>query len=348
MLANRDTNFDHSARARPPAGSWRILGVLAALLVCSLGWAKQQPAQPPASAAQPPAAAAQPPAPPAADKPPSYVGSETCQACHEDIYKAFQKNPHLRVEKDKKRGFEGRSCEACHGPGSKHAESATAADIRNPARLTPAEVDRTCLKCHLNKPTHVGRIQSGHARNQVGCTSCHAIHKNGPEGLVTRKAPAVNKLCGACHPGVWAQFQRPYKHPLPDGAMSCVDCHNPHGSFLPKSVQMTSGNQPGCFKCHGDKRGPFIYNHAPVQLEGCATCHEPHGSANPKMLIRHEVSILCLECHANIAQPSGISLGGVSGGIPPAIHDLRSPRYRNCTTCHIKIHGSNVERAFRR
>src|SRR5947207_8804135 len=93
----------------------------------------------------------------------TYVGSEACQMCHEDIYKAFRKNPHFAVETDKKRGWETRACESCHGPGSKHTESASAADIRNPAKLTPAETDRGCLNCHLNKPTHIGRIQGPHA-----------------------------------------------------------------------------------------------------------------------------------------------------------------------------------------
>ena len=54
----------------------------------------------------------------------TYVGSQTCQACHEDIFNAFQKSPHSVVETDKKRGWEGKACESCHGPGSKHAESA--------------------------------------------------------------------------------------------------------------------------------------------------------------------------------------------------------------------------------
>ncbi len=52
--------------------------------------------------------------------------SETCAACHEDIAKAFAKNPHHIVDTDKKRGFEGRACESCHGPGEAHAESADA------------------------------------------------------------------------------------------------------------------------------------------------------------------------------------------------------------------------------
>lgn len=284
--------------------------------------------------------------PEAAAGPATYVGSDTCQACHEDIHKAFQKNPHLAVETDKKRGWDGKACESCHGPGSKHAESTEAADIVNPAKQAPAEADRNCLKCHLNQPTHAGRLRGGHGKNQVSCAGCHAVHK-GSEALVARKADAVNRQCAACHTAEWAEFQRPHKHPLPQGAMSCVDCHNPHGSFLPRSIRTVSANEPGCFKCHGDKRGPFTFEHAPVRLEGCNACHQPHGSANPHMLARQEVRFVCLECHANIANPATAQTG-ILGGVPPAFHDLRSARFRNCTLCHIKVHGSYVDRSLLR
>src|SRR5438876_219858 len=127
--------------------------------------------------------------PPAAEvsKPAEFVGSEMCQACHEDIANAFKKNPHQLVETDKKRGWETKACESCHGPASKHTESLSAADIRQPAKLKPADTDRVCLTCHLNQPTHTGRINSSHAKNQVSCTACHSIHSNGPNGLVARK-----------------------------------------------------------------------------------------------------------------------------------------------------------------
>ena len=63
-------------------------------------------------------------------------GSETCQRCHEDIFKAFQKNPHQSGgNRQEIRAHPTQACEACHGPGSKHAESMNAADIRNPAKL---------------------------------------------------------------------------------------------------------------------------------------------------------------------------------------------------------------------
>jgi len=274
--------------------------------------------------------------------PPGYVGSEVCGACHEDILKVFQKSPHDAVETSKRRGFEGRACESCHGPGQKHIESTAAADIQNPGKLAAVAADKICLSCHLNQPTHIGRLRSSHMKDQVSCTSCHKVHANGGHDLVLRQAAAINQQCASCHLNVWAQFQEPNHHKLPEGAMSCVDCHNPHGSIRPAMLQSFGANEPGCFNCHADKRGPFTFEHAPVRFEGCAACHEPHGSANPRMLIRQEVRLVCLECHANLPGPNNTR--PVMGVVPPAFHDLRSPRFQNCTVCHQKIHGSHVDR----
>lgn len=282
-------------------------------------------------------------------RPAGYAGAETCQTCHEDIYKGLAKDAHGVLDKQTRtRGvkglsWQGMACEACHGPGAKHAESVDPKDIVNPAKQSMAASSDTCLACHRNQPTQNGRIQNAHAHNQVSCLGCHTVHKD-REALVSRKAGAINEKCASCHADVWAQFQRPHKHKLMEKAMSCVDCHNPHGSFLPKQIQAVSANEPGCLKCHGDKRGPFVFEHAPVKLEGCSTCHEPHGSANPRMLTRHEVRYQCLECHAN--KPIQTQVSGGLGGIPPGLHDMRSPRYRNCTTCHMKVHGSQVSREF--
>lgn len=277
----------------------------------------------------------------AQDQPSPYVGSSTCQACHEDIFNAVAKSPHHAVDTDKRRGWEGKACEACHGPGQKHAESASAADIRNPAKLTAAAADKLCLTCHLNTPTHVGRLQSSHAKDGVSCTSCHKVHEDGGAHLVVRKPEAINEQCSACHLTQAAQFHRPFHHKLPEGAMSCVDCHNPHGSVRPAMGQTFAANEPGCLNCHGDKRGPFMFEHGPVRFEGCQTCHEAHGSSNPRMLVRQEVRLVCLECHANL--PNGNKTGTL-GVVPPAFHDLRNPRFQNCTVCHQKIHGSHVDR----
>jgi len=294
---------------------------------------------------KPPATVPAPAAAPATPK--TYVGSGVCQSCHEDIFNAFQKDPHKAVDFDKKRGREDHACESCHGPASMHIETVSAEDIINPAKLTVARADETCLACHRNQATHIGRIQSGHAGGRVACSSCHSMHQSKPESLVARKAQTINQQCATCHTSIWAAFQRPHAHRLPQGAMSCADCHNPHGSFLSKQVRTFAANEPGCFSCHANLRGPFTYEHSPMRTEGCQTCHEPHGSANPKMLTRAEVRFVCLECHANLPQPLP-GTASVIGVVPPSFHDLRSPRYRNCTVCHQKIHGSHVDRNLTR
>ncbi len=124
--------------------------------------------------------------------------------------------------------------------------------------------------------------------------------------------------------------------------MSCVDCHNPHGGFRERSIQVAFANESACVVCHGDLRGPFTFEHAPVREEGCPACHEPHGSTNPRMLKRADQRSLCLECHSNLGVSTKL------GGSPPAFHDLRSARFQNCTGCHNNIHGSNVIRTLLR
>ncbi len=291
------------------------------------------------------AADAQPAAP---KKPAVTVGSDTCVVCHDAVLAGFKASPHAAIEKDTRRGWAGKACESCHGPGSIHAESSSKRDIVNPGSAPASQADKACLSCHLNAPTHVGRVQGGHARGQVSCAACHSIHKPVAGGEAALRASAVNQLCSQCHRQERAAFQRPHAHRLPQGAMSCVDCHNPHGTLLPRSLNAVSANESACLKCHGDKRGPFAYEHAPMRLEGCAACHEPHGSANPRMLTRHEVRFVCLECHASKPAATVQTLPPTLGGVPPAVHNLGNPRYRNCTICHVKIHGSHVSRALLR
>jgi len=56
-----------------------------------------------------------PATPPQENKPAEFVGSTTCQGCHEDIFNGFQKNPHQVVETDKKRGWIPKPARAATG-----------------------------------------------------------------------------------------------------------------------------------------------------------------------------------------------------------------------------------------
>jgi len=281
-------------------------------------------------------------------QPSAYAGTTTCATCHGDVAASFRRNPHWALELGLKgRGeWKDRVCEACHGPGAKHAESLEAAAIWQPDKLPARRAEEICLACHRGDQTHLGRIHGSHARGQVPCTDCHTIHGSRTESPAPRRPADVTAMCGQCHAAVVAEFARPHSHRLREGAISCVDCHNPHGELLAADQRLAMANEPGCVRCHGDKRGPFVFEHAPVRLEGCTSCHEPHGSVNPRMLTRSEVSVLCTQCHSTITTRA--TAAAALGGIPPAFHDLRSARFRNCTLCHQKIHGSQVNPDFLR
>src|SRR5215472_14459356 len=83
------------SKARPSRSRLAALIAAAAIFALLPGHGQDKPAGPAAAAA---------PADP--QKPADYVGSETCRMCHEDIFNAFQKNPHQAVETDRKRGWE--------------------------------------------------------------------------------------------------------------------------------------------------------------------------------------------------------------------------------------------------
>jgi predicted CXXCH cytochrome family protein len=305
---------------------------------------------------------------PASYNPEDYVGSETCKACHEEQFASFAKTIHSHLAdagwKNKTTG-----CESCHGPGKAHVDGGgDKTKIRTFEKETPKQISETCLACHAGKEEHNNYRRGEHWRNDIGCTDCHSPHVSaramkeikgdgsssiqpiGPfrANANTIDAPRMLKadqpqLCMKCHNETKSQFTRPFHHRVLEGSMKCSDCHNPHGGFEAKQARLATGADAACFKCHSDKQGPFVFEHAPLKVEGCASCHDPHGSANPKLLKRNNVSQLCLECHSNIGTQTGDSPGTPG---TPTFHNLTQARYQNCTICHTKIHGSNASRVF--
>ena len=66
-----------------------------------------------------------------------------------------------------------------------------------------------------------------------------------------------------------------------------------------------------CYSCHADKRGPYVFNHPPVE-ENCASCHNPHGSVHYKLLNEHTPN-LCQDCHEWSRHP-GTIYGAAAAG----------------------------------
>lgn len=257
----------------------------------------------------------------------TYVGSELCAGCHEDIAKAFKRNPHgskaFEMKSDK-------NCETCHGPGSAHSEEGNPDLIKSFKRMSASEGSETCLGCH-NSGKQMHWQGSVHDQRDLGCTTCHSIHSAKSDKWQLKMARSEEQ-CATCHQDVKAQIQRTSHHPIREGLMFCQDCHNPHGTDTPKMITAISVNAQ-CYSCHTEKRGPFLWEHPPVK-ENCLNCHLPHGSNHEKLLAENRPYV-CQSCHFDTRHPGTLYDG--SGGSQASNREFS----RSCSNCHLTIHGSN-------
>lgn len=246
---------------------------------------------------------------------------DVCLACHEDVMGAYQETAHGRMFQHSPRGaLEAGDCETCHGPRSIHVDEP---DDR--FAFSDADYSTVCMQCHQD----AGRLywkNSQHAAGDVSCVSCHTVmEKRSHSALLSARDEFA--VCGSCHTDVRAKMSRTSRHPVAEGGMTCSGCHDPHGA--PGDGMLAAGGvAETCYGCHQDKRGPFLWEHAPVR-EDCLTCHEPHGSNNPSLLATQNAS-LCVSCHQ------------YGGHINQYRYNRVSTPYGNgCVNCHVTIHGSN-------
>lgn len=281
-----------------------------------------------------------------------FVGSNACRVCHPNVFVPFYKNPHFVLISGGEQPPDRVGCESCHGPGAEHVKARGGkATIVAFSELKPKQILDACLRCHTKDFNRAQIRRSEHTLADVVCTNCHSIHSAKSVKYLLAKPQAP--LCYDCHGSVRAQFNMPSKHRVNEGVVQCSDCHNPHGapapptrmSARPRMLDQALANEQPCLKCHVELRGPFLFEHAAIRVEGCEVCHLPHGSVNPRLLRRPVLYTLCLECHNGAG-----GFGRQADGIPvqSASHNMADPRFRNCTTCHVRIHGSNADGLFRR
>jgi len=262
----------------------------------------------------------------------TYVGSDICKTCHDDLYsKHFEGTPHFALLKAGEHG-----CEDCHGPGSAHVEAAgDVSKIIRFSRLSPEQSSKRCLQCHATSLENMNFSRSVHLRNGVGCLECHSPHHATEANHLLKSEQTL--LCYGCHSTQKAEFSRPYRHRVDVGLIQCSDCHNPHGTFVERQLRTAAGEFPICTNCHTETMGPFAFEHVPVKQEGCTACHTPHGSSNPRLLRVSQVNLLCMQCHTPTA----------GRNVPPIpTFHAQNSKYQACTMCHTQIHGSNFDEFF--
>ena len=249
-----------------------------------------------------------------------------------------------------------RDCLTCHSPHSSDNKN----QLVKP--LSGGKGENLCLQCH-NIGVNVPAKGSRHPALDMGCDTCHVMHKTGdsqqPEfkDHLTKATPA---LCLDCHDAKDPALEAAHKG-QPFEKADCVTCHNPHESARPKLMQafvhMPFGDgqcdtchQPAkdgkvvltaasskelCLTCHADK-GKEIEDAKvphPGAMGDCTDCHNPHASGQPGLPKTDAVNI-CLGCHTEIAE-----LAKKKVHHQPAFE-------QSCSICHTP-HGGNNEHLLR-
>jgi DmsE family decaheme c-type cytochrome len=236
----------------------------------------------------------------------TFVGSDECAQCHGEIeqgidlsadHAQLRKVPekaYLRAQKGITTDFKTADhaglqirgehplnvgCEACHGPGSIHAEAGGGPNTI----INPRKSPEVCYQCHGEKQGQFNNLPYHHPimEGKVSCSDCHNPHK-GPlvkSGGVS--LAAGDATCYRCH----VAQQGPYVFEHEAMREGCVTCHDPHGSVNAKLLRQRNANL--CLKCHLQQRtqtGVIIggYDHGANLARGTcwtAGCHEAvHGS----------------------------------------------------------------------
>ncbi len=267
----------------------------------------------------------------------TYAGADSCAQCHEEQVKSFQRSIHG------KKAIPGspaakESCEACHGPGSRHVEQGggeLSSIITFSKKESPKQKSASCLACHENTRELVNWDMGRHKMMGVSCDACHSVHSTTKYSLKGTEFT----LCLTCHKDVRSQLNRQARHPIQEGKVKCSDCHSPHGGFDKKSIRADS-TPDLCYKCHTEKRGPFAFEHPPV-AEDCMVCHQPHGSNHTNLLTQKSPQ-LCQNCHdTGSIGHKGRAYTAQSGFAGNATGNKNKFFSQGCLNCHGNIHGSN-------
>lgn len=266
-------------------------------------------------------------------------GADSCLACHDNeaVLAIFRTGHAVPSDPHGPFGSGQLQCEACHGPGGAHAGRVRRGRERPPvirfgsdSETDIATQNGMCLNCHganIGFAWHSGP----HGNDDVACADCHSSHSANDPVLATATQQDV---CADCHQLQAADTHKAFSHPFIEDRFECTSCHAVHGEQVASSLARDTVNDT-CFQCHAEKRGPMLWEHAPVS-EDCSLCHAPHGSNHPGMLTRR-APLLCQSCHSQSGHPSlAYQTDGLPSGAPTS-----ALLGQGCVNCHSQIHGSN-------
>ena len=166
----------------------------------------------------------------------------------------------------------GIGCERCHGPGELHVRQAMAEKVPeaaaisktivNPRKLPPREQLDVCRQCHLQGEAWALRAGSDWFDFRPGTkleTNRSVYFKATSKKEVFEVADSPHRL----------SLSRCFKES--NGAMTCINCHNPHRSIKTFSVEHYHET---CMQCHTAESLPGKNSgHLHSRADNCISCH---------------------------------------------------------------------------
>jgi hypothetical protein len=200
--------------------------------------------------------------------------SKYCAGCHS-----------VAFDPGKKTAAEfGVGCEACHGPGARHAATSAKVDIVQPARLPEARRDEICASCHVRGkgpgdeyffpvgwkpgktldeyliPIDIKERESvSDAIRRLWETRRREIRESrvGRSSLPSSPDKYRSRICGMCPPGVPAceacheHGEAHSRHPdRLNIKIKCLDCHGIAPVEGPEAPHETDVHAPGYYRVH--------------------------------------------------------------------------------------------------
>lgn len=262
----------------------------------------------------------------------SYGGDmKECLDCHDaNQAREVLRTPHGMVG-DARTPLAGKGCESCHGPAGEHANQPrkfrAAISFNQDAAMDAADQNTVCLGCHKGGQQKHWHL-SEHATADIACADCHTVHTYKDR---VRSKNEQAQVCLGCHQEQRANLMKYSRHPIREGVVTCTSCHEVHGGKGDGMLVEMTVNET-CYQCHAEKRGPFLFEHEPVQ-DDCTHCHQPHGSVNDNLLSARP-PFICQQCH--IASRH-VGTNYVTGNV---VGNNRLVG-KSCINCHGQVHGTN-------
>lgn len=185
-----------------------------------------------------------------------------CATCHSTGYRVVEVDEKTRAVKKWAMSEPNTGCEACHGPGSRHASTGDKKAIFNPANASLSEASKVCGYCHI-------RIENDYYKTAEGNHSEFLPH------------PTVGQSYRAGTDD-WTQWY-PDKVLMVGIQPEDVITKNYPGTDLNNAFFVDEAAQKSGFfearKHHQEYQEYLQSAHAKKNVAGCTTCHSPHASA---------------------------------------------------------------------